>query len=584
MTSPHLCLRRGLLVLALIAAPWLVLGLITASRLSATMDEVPHFGAGLSYLEHGDFRMNPEHPPLVKVLAALPVWLIDPPDFDGTVDPTMAAIWAGGHQHHYGHHLLFYQPDERHQQRLVLARLAPLAIGLWGALFAFLWGREVARHNAGGWAAAALLVYYPEYLGHSGFVTFDVPMLVACGAIAWCAWQWWRRPTPALSAAFALACAGGSLVKLPVAMFAVMQCATLLVLAMVDRRGGMVARAATLTLATIVAGYGAAWTGAGFRFAALADGAVLDGSGPTYLGPYVASSPGLLVRLLAFAHEYRLLPESTLAVLAHLTSFERRYQMLMGESSFEGWRHYFLVTTALKTPVPMLIGLVALVVAAARRIPVMASSHTRRWRLVRWAVLLVPFLGLAALLMESRVNIGHRHFLAVYFPWCVALGAWAGVALVRGTRVERLAAGGLLATQVATCLWVFPHQSTYINVLGRSPYHASTIITDSNVDWGQDLPLLADWMHSHGIEHVNLGYFGVNLPAAYGIRDYRWIIAHSSTFIDPPQDRPPNPRLPTAISLFNLPFARKGYPEYYEREPDVILNSIVVYEPDLALP
>ncbi len=40
---------------------------------SATVDEVAHVGAGLSYLQRLDLRLNPEHPPLGKALAAIPL-------------------------------------------------------------------------------------------------------------------------------------------------------------------------------------------------------------------------------------------------------------------------------------------------------------------------------------------------------------------------------------------------------------------------------------------------------------------------------------------------------------------------------
>src|SRR5277367_5720989 len=46
-----------------------------ARRESATIDEVAHTGAGVSYLQKLDMRMNEEHPPLAKVLAALPLVL-----------------------------------------------------------------------------------------------------------------------------------------------------------------------------------------------------------------------------------------------------------------------------------------------------------------------------------------------------------------------------------------------------------------------------------------------------------------------------------------------------------------------------
>jgi hypothetical protein len=46
-----------------------------ALRESVTIDEVAHFGAGLSYLQKLDLRLNEEHPPLPKVLAAIPLVL-----------------------------------------------------------------------------------------------------------------------------------------------------------------------------------------------------------------------------------------------------------------------------------------------------------------------------------------------------------------------------------------------------------------------------------------------------------------------------------------------------------------------------
>ena len=42
------------------------------------MDELAHIPAGYGYVRHLDFRLNPEHPPLVKVLAGLPLIFLGP--------------------------------------------------------------------------------------------------------------------------------------------------------------------------------------------------------------------------------------------------------------------------------------------------------------------------------------------------------------------------------------------------------------------------------------------------------------------------------------------------------------------------
>ena len=61
------------LVVALLLALMAALAGGAAQRESVTIDEVAHIGAGVSYLQKLDLRMNAEHPPLPKVLAALPL-------------------------------------------------------------------------------------------------------------------------------------------------------------------------------------------------------------------------------------------------------------------------------------------------------------------------------------------------------------------------------------------------------------------------------------------------------------------------------------------------------------------------------
>jgi predicted membrane-bound dolichyl-phosphate-mannose-protein mannosyltransferase len=61
----------GLLMLLFMA----VLSGGAALRESVTIDEVSHIASGVSYLQKLDLRLNEEHPPLPKVLAAIPLLL-----------------------------------------------------------------------------------------------------------------------------------------------------------------------------------------------------------------------------------------------------------------------------------------------------------------------------------------------------------------------------------------------------------------------------------------------------------------------------------------------------------------------------
>ncbi len=67
--------RKAFAPAALLLAIMALLSGGAARRESVTVDEVAHIGAGVSYLQKLDLRMNEEHPPLAKVLAALPLVL-----------------------------------------------------------------------------------------------------------------------------------------------------------------------------------------------------------------------------------------------------------------------------------------------------------------------------------------------------------------------------------------------------------------------------------------------------------------------------------------------------------------------------
>ena len=62
---------------------------------SQTFDEPAHLYAGYSYWLHSDFGINPEHPPLVKLVASLPL-LLDKPKYPDPVDIFFRAQSAFG--------------------------------------------------------------------------------------------------------------------------------------------------------------------------------------------------------------------------------------------------------------------------------------------------------------------------------------------------------------------------------------------------------------------------------------------------------------------------------------------------------
>jgi hypothetical protein len=65
--------RRTTAAAALLLMAGGALSYAAALTESFTTDEPSHLAAGASYLATGDFRLNPEHPLLAKIWAALPL-------------------------------------------------------------------------------------------------------------------------------------------------------------------------------------------------------------------------------------------------------------------------------------------------------------------------------------------------------------------------------------------------------------------------------------------------------------------------------------------------------------------------------
>jgi hypothetical protein len=193
---------------------------------------------------------------------------------------------------------------------------------------------------------------------------------------------------------------------------------------------------------------------------------------------------------------------------------------LMGERSGGGWRAYFPIALTIKTPQPILIGALAGTVWLLR--------ENRWWA---WLTGSLPAALFLAAAMFSSLNIGYRHILPVVPFLILLLSALAELprdVIGSRRRVPVTAVGGGLAIWlVVGTLGIYPDYLAYFNVLVGGPSGGHRYLTDSNLDWGQGLKQLGDFLEEHDIEKVHLSYFGNVDPAAYDIR-YEPLPSHYS--------------------------------------------------------
>jgi hypothetical protein len=202
------------------------------------------------------------------------------------------------------------------------------------------------------------------------------------------------------------------------------------------------------------------------------------------------------------ARASRLLPDAYLYGLVYaLRSTNSHPAFLWGQISNQGWWYYFPVTFLLKTP----LALLALLLLA-----LLARAGPRLGPFV-W----VPVLVYVAISVTQNLNIGHRHLLPIY-PFLFVAAGVSGATLA--SRYGRWVVIALCAWYGGSVLRVHPHYLGYFNELAGGPSGGWRYLVDSNLDWGQDLKALKQWMDDHGVASVKLSYFGAADPDYYGLR------------------------------------------------------------------
>jgi hypothetical protein len=185
---------------------------------------------------------------------------------------------------------------------------------------------------------------------------------------------------------------------------------------------------------------------------------------------------------------------------------------LAGELSSEGWWYYHLAAWFFKTPLP-LVGLTMWAIGAWLG----GQAPGKR----AYAVFVPIALLFAFNSVFNSLQIGMRHVLSAcpliivaaspWLAWCLRL-PWSG-----RRRVWAVAAAVGMAWYAIGTMAVSPRYLQFFNELGGGASGGHRMLVDSNIDWGQDLIRLREYMADEGIERINLAYFGRVHPGVYGI-------------------------------------------------------------------
>ena len=491
---------------------------------SVTMDEVAHLPAGYSYLTQKDMRLNPEHPPLLKDLAAAPLLFIK-----GIKFPSDIKAWKDdiNGQWDFGSYFL-YQTGNPVEKMVFWGRIPMILILLLLGFYIFKWAKELFGNKAA-LLALFLFSFSPTFLAHGRLVTTDVGAATGAFIATYYFIKSLQNPSKRniifAGIAFGLAelCKFSVILLLP--FFGLLALIWWLV------KLGSFKQTLKILVLVFVIGFILIWPIYQYHvWNYPAEKQARDAE--VFLSAY----PDFIQKPLIFASDKPILRPyaqylTGLFMVFHRAAFGNTTYFL-GEVSNLGWKNYFPVVYSIKEPLTFhILTLIALLYTAWSMNIRSSSPFTTLGRLIKkpfwqntfqrtgsWIKNHFPefsmlcFIGLYwTVSLVSSLNIGVRHLLPV-FPFTILLVSGMIGNLIKSPflKLKLTILGILILWQAVSVISIYPHFLAYFNELAGGPSQGYIYTVDSNLDWGQDLKRLAQWADKNlpAGRQVYVDYFG----------------------------------------------------------------------------
>ncbi|MEI8344295.1 MAG: glycosyltransferase family 39 protein [Candidatus Moraniibacteriota bacterium] len=529
--------KNSSIIIAVIMAFFAIVSILNAKNDSAIFDEIAHIPAGYSYVSQHDTRLNPEHPPLIKDIAGLPLLLLNlkfdttQPFWTGDLPNAWdEGQWAAGRS-------LLYESGNDSDQIILWSRLPIVLLSILLGLFLFKWGKELAGTSAGVFALI-LYAFDPNILGHNHFVTTDLGVAAFLTFSFYYFLKFIKLPSwknvglGGLFLGFLLVSKFSSIIALPI--FGL----TLIIysLAKNNRNGknnwktrlGNLGKYLLKGLAAFAVAAIVIWIvykannyampketfdkTIDFFFA-------VDDSNPK------ATITNNLLHNLNKSALTR--PWATYAfgpawTVKRVVGGNGAY--FMGKVG-NGFTNYFPIVFLIKETIPFLfLALFALFFTFKQTI-VSALSFKKikskigtflRNSVVEYSLFLF-IVVYAYISIQGGLNIGFRHLFPI-LPLAYLLIAKKVFEFIKKTKPKArhslmIIIAILVSWQIGAAMLAYPSYTSYFNESIGGSKNGYKYVTDSNTDWGQDLNRLKIWLDQHPeITKINIDYFGGGNP------------------------------------------------------------------------
>jgi hypothetical protein len=467
---------------------------------TATYDEPVNVRAGMVYALDHDLTPNAEHPPLTKLLSGLSVRLLRP-DPKGDLRSFEVIYFPKAPK--YGKRAL--ATDERAQAAIRAARVPLIILTLLFGLVVYCFARDLFGRVAGVVSLAAYALA-PELIGHGHLATNDLPAAGFLVTALWCVLRVSRaverRARIGWLVGAGLALGAGLSTKYQVLLYAPAVVVAVLWVAWRslppeatrhERTGRLLRWGGLVTLLALAVPW---------ALTAAIDPSALLHAPPTGFGEGDHSFIARLIGWLPLPAVYR-------AGLRYQNEYSRvpKVAFLQGDAY---WGHRFWyqpLVLSMKFPVATLALWATGLVVALRR---------RRWLVA--VLVAIPAALVLGLGMFKGSDIGDRYVIGTPILLAVVAGAVFAPGVVPWLRGRHrwIAAGAAIAVLAVSAWGARGHEIAYVSPLWGGTSHGYELMSDSAVDWGQDLSRLAAWAKAHPEQTTFVDYFGTSALDTYG--------------------------------------------------------------------
>lgn len=512
-----------------IAVPLLLLVMFgimftTARGDSTIVDEIAHIPAGFSYITKGDYRLNPEHPPLIKDLAAVPLVLAGmkfPYDYWQANSPVVNNQWETGWR-------FIYRFGNDADTVKILAEIPMMLLSLLFGYFVYRWAKELYGNKAGLFALI-LFVFNTNIIAHSRFVTTDLGISFAFFLNMYFLYKYLKNPNwksliwTGVTFGIVLVTKFSAAVLLPtyflVWLLLIAQKGKVstkdLLSGINDKKWFTRAKSGLIGMILIgIIGVAFMWLfyiPHTINMPAQVQKDLIAESNVPFTPQLQAMSNNFATKALA---QWIL---GFLMVTSHVEGGHDAF--LLGQVSNQGWWYYYPVTIAIKTQIPIFIFLF-LVIAFWKKL-----EH-KEWftSAFLWTLPLV----LIAMGMQGKINLGIRYMLPVYaflFVFIAPLANWITKENLTKLKnnVFKLIASWLVVLltvwYVASAILIYPHYLAYYNEFVGGYKNGYKYLTDSNTDWGQDIKRLNTWAEENDVKTIYVDAFPGGFPVSFYLGD-----------------------------------------------------------------